>query len=148
MFEFFESLESRSLLSAAPVHVAAALHVDPQAIVQPLATKLPKITGNYSGSLVVNGVHTRGITLSITKQTAKGVFSGVLTSTQNASIKVTVTGTVTGAKTFTIKLKGTHSGGPINATGAGTIAKGKLSSPLKFTQGSSIFSGSISLKKV
>ena len=148
MFEFFETLESRSLLSAAPVHAAAALHADPQAVIQTLATKLPKINGNYSGSIIVNGVHTRGITLSITKQTAKGAFSGVLTSTQDASIKVTVTGTVTGAKTFTIKLKGTHSGGPINATGTGTIAKGKLSSPLTFTQGSSGFSGSISVKKV
>jgi hypothetical protein len=114
-----------------------------------LAATAPKISGKYTGTVKIPGVHNQGVRVTIGKVHANGGFTGSMVATANPSIKIAVTGTRTSATRFTITLAGTHSGGAIDATGTGRIAKSgkRLTLTLTFTQGGQAFPGTLVLKR-
>jgi len=150
-----DALESRSLLSAAPVSLAPGLVMDTGAVIQPLAmmvhplvVTLAKIAGNYGGTVAVTGVHSRPVKVTL-KQAANGTLSGTLTSPQDASIKVKITGKVTSKTAFTFKLSnGSHAGGAIAGSGTGTVKGKTLSITMTFVQGGQSGPGKLTLKLV
>jgi hypothetical protein len=145
--EFFENLESRTLFSASIPHAtlsADALTLD-HAIVQ--SGTRPSLLGSYNGTLRIPAVsHNKSITLTISKQAKTGKFTGRLTS---SNVVVSVSGTISANRTFTISLTGAHRGGPINATGTGTLdtAGRQLTMSLSFRVGAQRTPGSISVTK-
>ena len=152
MRNFFEALEGRTLLSAGPMVMENTVDAGAPAVIQPLVV-FPAIPGNYAGSVTVNGVHMKGVTVTLAK-TAPKVFTGTLTATTDPSIHVAVTVTrtgknVLGQRTVSVTLKGVHSGGVINGTGTGIInAKGKIKiKSLTFIQNGQPFPGALVLAK-
>jgi hypothetical protein len=149
------ALVSGTLSSAAPASATpgpvldAAASIEPSAVpIEPMAVALGKIAGNYSGSVVVTGVHTRPVKVTL-KQAANGTLTGTATSTQDTRIKITVTGKVTSATAFTFKLSGgTHGGGVIAGSGTGTIKGKTLAVKVTFVQGTRKIPGTLSLKKI
>jgi len=149
MQKFFESLETRSLFSVAPVITGPP----PASAVMStfaVATPIPRVVGTWKGSVNVVGVHSQPVKLVITSQTSTGRFTGVLTTTKNKSIKVAVTGRVKSNGSVSITVGGTHSGGAINGTGSAKLkAAGKaISFTMSFVQGGRAFGGSLILKKL
>jgi hypothetical protein len=152
---YMDALESRTLLSAAPVSLATPPHANAGATVMPLgaslaplATTLANIAGKYSGSVTVTGVHTQPVKVTL-KQGSNGKLTGTLTTPQDPSIKVKITGKVTSRKAFSFTLSnGTHPGGAIAGSGTGAIKGTSLTIKMNFVQGGTSTPGRITLKKL
>lgn len=150
MSELFESLEGRSLMSGSPINFATFFGGSDShsAIDMPMAA-LPKVTGTWTGTVAIPGVHSKAVKIVFTKQTSSGTLTGVLTSPSDSSIKVTVTGKVKSNGTVSIKLNGGHKGGAINGSGSGKLKSTNKSLTLSigFIQGTHTYPGTITLKK-
>lgn len=150
-----EAMESRTLLSAAPVYLAPPREMDAGAVVQPvsvlaspLVKALAKIAGKYSGTVVVTGVHTRPVNVTL-KESASGKLSGTLTSPQDDSIKVKISGKVTSTKKFSFTLSnGSHAGGAIAGSGTGSVKGTTLSITMTFVQGGQNIPGKLTLRRL
>lgn len=152
MPNFYEALEGRMFLSAAPLTVGQPLLVSSAALVQPLVTTV-SIPGRYTGNIVVTGIHARPVTLTLARRTATR-FVGTLTATQDPTIRVPtvvrVTGQAANGRRFiTITFNGTHGNGAIVGTGAGVItATGRLKVlNFVFVQNNQPFPGTVVLTK-
>jgi hypothetical protein len=149
MKAFFESLESRSLLSVSPSFAGPTPPQSGEVIYSTLAV-LPSVLGTWKGTLTLPGVHSKTVKIRINAQTHTGKVSGILTTTQDPSIRVTVTGKVTSTGRLYLTLAGGHGGGAINGTGNGKLKVGntKVTLAMVFTQNGANYDGTISLHKV
>lgn len=154
MPNFFEILEGRTFLSAAPLTLGTPLLASSATLVQPLVTPV-SVAGNYSGLISIPGIHDRPVTLTLGKRAVPTKFVGTLTATQDPAIRVHTVVKVTsqnanGKRFITLTFNGSHSNGLIVGTGSGFInAAGKLKVlSFVFVQNGQNFPGSVVLHKV
>src|SRR5690242_11936372 len=103
MHPLFESLETRTPFSVTPI--VASPPADPtSAITISPFVALKNMVGTWKGSLNVVGVHSRPVTLVITKQTGTGKITGTLTTPLDPSIHVAFSGKVKSNRKVTISL--------------------------------------------
>lgn len=116
---------------------------------QALARKLLNLTGNWAGTVNVVGVHSRPVTLTISKQASNGKLKGTLIPVQDTSIHVAFSGQLKTNRSISVKLVGSHSGGAINGSGTGKVSPdGKsINVSMKFVQGTQTFKGSLVLAR-
>lgn len=110
-------------MAGAALVAPASLH-DPAALLTPLAVKLRNIVGSYTGSVIVTGIHTQPVTVTISSQTRAGRFTGLLTSVNDPGVTVAISGKVLPHNKIRMTFSGgaNHGPGVIQGTGTGTIA--------------------------
>ena len=153
MPKFFETLESRTFLSAAPLTMGIPLLASSATLVQPVVAPV-SVQGAYSGSISVTGIHAQPVTLTLRKRAVPAKFVGTLVATQDPTIQVRtvvkVTGRAANGKRFiTISFGGTHSNGAIVGTGSGIITPAGNLRVLNFSfiQNGQSFPGTVVLMK-
>jgi len=147
MQRFFESLESRSLFSVTPLSVVPPPRAEP-AVIQPLVA-LKKMSGKWSGTVVVTNIQTQPVTITINKQKPNGRFTGLLVAVNDPTIRVAITGRIRSNRRASITLVGNHSGGAIDGSGTGKLSSnGKtITFTLVFIQNGQQFPGTLTLKR-
>lgn len=133
-----EMLESRRLLSAAPVSLTALAAATPAAVHQ--HPTVPNIVGTYSGTFASNKGQSGDVTINLTSEGTTGKLAGTLTVSGYGTVNIK--GTVNVKGKFSLHGSGLHLSLTLSGSASTNTLAGKFNASAKHGSAHGTFSAS------